>query len=185
MSLFRRCLSNIFACKNQLPGLYISGTLVENGLIFECSVIAKQICQTTFSTQSYYRGSFRTLSNVWDGAKRRSLNVWKDSEYDSVLFFFFSHRIFVVVLCCIGILWYQCWKIYKVVSCLLIFKLSRHTSLLLLLLFTSLLSYGREAMRRWDRIHWGKRGFSLKVFFQSNLLFDHIGSIKLICEAIF
>ena len=94
-----------FASKHQLPGLSVSGTLVENGLIFECSVIAKQICQTTFSTQSYYRGSFRTLSNVWDGAKRRSLNVWKDSEYDSVLFFFFSHRIFVVVLCCIGILW--------------------------------------------------------------------------------
>ena len=38
MSLFHRCFSNIFTSKNQLPGFYVSGTLVENGLNKNCSI---------------------------------------------------------------------------------------------------------------------------------------------------
>ena len=36
MSLFDRCFSNTLLLKNQLPGFYVSETLVENGLNMPC-----------------------------------------------------------------------------------------------------------------------------------------------------
>ena len=111
----------------------------------------------------------------------------KDSEYASVLFFLFSHRIFVVALCCIGILWVPVLKDLQGGQLFTYIQaVSSYFSPPIAAVYIIAILWKRSNEKgRQDSLR--KKRFLTEGFFFNQiwiyLLFDYIESIKLICEA--